>query len=252
METISIRDLRGTTLRESARKGKPLAITNHRVLIGVMIPVVTAWVEHVIDNNWSHVQQSITEGEQAIASGAPLPRLQDVVADPDAPGSGEEAPQTAERLAAPLVAALAGSTVTQTAESKEALQRLQAALNPAGPGSNPAEPSIRSVRIGDVSAAVIEKAGDTGQTLAITHDRELIGIVIPVTQRLVEFLIEQNVSRVLYNIGLGVKQINAPDKLSTLDDVLDQASSDEQIPSRASSDAPARRRRTPSRSRQDA
>jgi hypothetical protein len=252
METVSIRDLRGTTLRESARKGKPLAITNHRVLIGVMIPVVTEWVEHVIDNNWSHVQQSIAEGEQAMASGTPLPRLRDVVAEPDAPDSGKDVPLTTERLAAPLVAALAGSTVTQPAESREALQRLHAALNPAEPGSSPAEPSIRTVRIGDVSAAVIEEAGDTGQTLAITHDRELIGIVIPVTQRLVEYLIEQNVSRVLYNIGLGEKQINTPDKLPTLDAVLEQASSDEQIPSRASSTARTRGRRAPFRSPQDA
>ena len=43
METVSIRALRGATLRDRAREGKPLAITNHRVLIGVVIPVVPAW-----------------------------------------------------------------------------------------------------------------------------------------------------------------------------------------------------------------
>ena len=240
METFSIRDLRGATLREAARKGKPIAIRNHRVLVGVMIPVVTAWVEHVIDNNWSHVQQSITEGEQAIASGTPLTRIQDVVTEPDVPGSGEGGSLNApERLAVPLVAAMTGGTVTQAAQTKEVLDRLQAALNPAGltagQKNSPAETSVCTVRIGDVSAAVIQEAGESGQTLAITHDRELIGIVIPVTERLVEFLIEQNVSRVLYNIGLGEKENMATGTMTTLDEVLDQASSGGEAPAQASS-----------------
>src|SRR5579863_8273387 len=59
METLSIRDLRGARLRESARRGRPLAITTHRVLIGVFVPVASAWVEHLIESNWSQVQQSI-------------------------------------------------------------------------------------------------------------------------------------------------------------------------------------------------
>ena len=69
METISIRDLRGADLQQRARAGKPLAITNRRALIGVIIPASSAWVEHLVYNNWSRVRQSITEGEQAIAEG---------------------------------------------------------------------------------------------------------------------------------------------------------------------------------------
>ena len=38
-----------------------------------------------------------------------------------------------------------------------------------------------------------------------------------------EFLIEQNMSRVLYNIGLGEKQLLTTDKMITLDQALDQA-----------------------------
>jgi hypothetical protein len=56
---------------------------------------------------------------------------------------------------------------------------------------------VRTVRVRDLSAGLIEKAGYDGQTLAVAHDRELIGIVIPVTQSLVDFPIEQNMSRVL-------------------------------------------------------
>jgi antitoxin (DNA-binding transcriptional repressor) of toxin-antitoxin stability system len=206
MESVKIRDLRGATLRDKAREGKPLAITDHRELIGVIIPVVPEWVEHVIDRNWSEVQQSIAEGEESMTADTPLRRLEDVAAD---------------QLTVPLVAALAGTTITQPARTRETLHRLRAVLNPTGPatGSDPAEPSSQTVRIGDVSAALIRKAGDNGQTLAITHDHELVGIIIPVTRHLIEYLIEQNVSRVLYSISLGEKEIGGPDPLVTLDDV---------------------------------
>jgi hypothetical protein len=218
METVSIRNLRGESLRENALKGKPLAITNRGALIGVVIPVAAAWVEHLIDYNWSHVRQSIVEGEQAIAAGTPMITIQNVV-------PGEDS--TPERLAVPLVAALAGGTVAQAAETKEAIEQLQAVLNPPGSAAwqedRPPGPSVITVRIGDLTAKLIEKAGADGQTLAVTHDRKLIGIVIPVTRGLVEFLIEQNMSRVLYNIGLGEKQIRTPDKMTTLNEALDQA-----------------------------
>jgi len=238
MESVSIRNLRGKSLREYALRGKPLAITNHRALIGVVIPVAAAWVDHLIDYNWSHVRQSIAEGEQEIATGKPLTTLQDLINVPDAgedDGNGEvHGHHMPERLAVPLVAALTGETVVQSQESEEIVERLRSAWNPGSPGSQrgsepggqsgseenqPAGPSVRTVRIGDLTAGLIEKAGATGQTLAITHDRELIGIVIPVTRGLVEFLLEQNMSRLLYNIGLGEKQIRTPEKMTTLGQV---------------------------------
>jgi hypothetical protein len=216
METVSIRNLRGASLREYARTGQPLAITNHRALIGVVIPVAAAWVEHLIDYNWAQVRQSIAEGEQAIAAGAPMATPDDLAGEADAP----------QGPALPLLAAVAGQTVSPSARSAEALDRLRAALTVPDSGrgrpADAAEPAVRTVRIGDLSARVIEQAGDAGQTLAITHDRELIGIVIPVTQSLVQFLIEQNVSRVLYNIGLGEKQLGTSDALTTLDQLEGQ------------------------------
>ena len=66
METVKIRELRGADLRERARNGKPLAITNRGALIGIIIPVTQAWVEHLIDHNWSHARQSIAEGEKRL------------------------------------------------------------------------------------------------------------------------------------------------------------------------------------------
>jgi hypothetical protein len=224
MESIKIRELRGTALRERARDGQPLAITNRGALVGVLIPVTQAWVEHLIDYNWSHVRQSIAEGEQAMAAGTSMLTIDDVVAQADARGYHEERRHgSPERLAVPLVAAVVGGTVMQPPETRETLERLRALLNPPGSAEELAEPSVHTIRIGELSAERIEQAGEAGQTLALTHDRELVGIVIPVTRGLVEFLVEQNISRVLYNIVLGEKQLATPDKMTTLEQALEQA-----------------------------
>jgi antitoxin (DNA-binding transcriptional repressor) of toxin-antitoxin stability system len=203
MDTVSIRDLRGANLRERAREGKPLAITNRRALIGVIIPASSAWVEHLVLYNWPRVGQSIAEGEQAIAD------------DPAASaggGDGERPDGGAGRPVVPLDAIVVGETVVQPPASVDAISRLRAALNPPGSGDPQegawAEPSVvRPMRIGDLSAAQIEKAGVSGQTLAVTHDGDLIGILIPVTQGLVQFLIERNISTVLDDIRRGEERI---------------------------------------------
>ena len=226
METVSIRDLRGVTLRDRARKGKALAITNHRVLIGIIIPVVPAWVEHLICYNWSHLRQSIAEGENALAGSVPIPALPDVIAEAGAagPDAGHADRDMPAEPAIPIAAALLGQTVVQTPQSKKTLAQLQAALNPpdaADEENGPAERSVeRIVRIGDLSADMIEKAGRNGQTLAVTHDRELIGIIIPVTQSLVQFLIEQSLNRVMDNIDIAEKQLSTPDEMITLDQAI--------------------------------
>jgi len=212
METISIRDLRGADLEQRAREGKPLAITNHRALIGVIIPASSAWVEHLVYYNWSRVRQSIIEGEQAAADAAAMPAFGGAGGGADSADPGErQEPGIPDRPVVPLAAAVVGETVVQTPESAEVLDQLRATLNPSGSVGEQegslAEPSVvRPIRIGDLSAAQIEKAGVNGQTLAITHDRKLIGILIPVTQGLVKFLIEQNISSVLHNIGHGEEQ----------------------------------------------
>ena len=182
MESVSIRNLRGKSLRDKAREGKLLTITNRGALIGVVIPVASAWLEHLIDYNLSHLQQSIDEAEHAMATGRPMTTLRDVVA------------------------------------------QLHAVLNPdrtdAGPDADVAEArSALTVRIGDLTANLIEEAGASGRTLAITHDRELIAIVIPVTRDLVEFLLEQNMSRVLYNVGLAEKEMRTASPMTSLDQV---------------------------------
>jgi hypothetical protein len=237
METVGIRNLRGESLRDNALKGKPLAITNRGALIGVIIPVAMAWVEHLIDYNWSRVRQNIAEGEQEMAADTPMITIQDVDTEENATGAqGGQARHTPDRVALTLAAAVAGGTVAQTPESEEKLERLRMALNPSAsatrPEDKPSGLSVITVRIGDLTAGLIEKAGTNGQTLAITHDRQLIGIVIPVTPDLVGFLIEQNMSRVLYNLALSEKQIKTPDKMTTLDEALYQAAGAEAAPPR--------------------
>jgi hypothetical protein len=221
VESVKIRELRGADLRERSRSGKPLAVTKRGTLVGVIIPVTQSWVEHLIDYNWSRVRQSIDEGEQALASGGRMVTVDDVMAEADAQvPDDEQAPgrPSPEQLAVPLVAALVGGTVVQPPETRETIDRLQALLNPSGGG----EPSVCTVRVGDLSAERIEQAGADGHTLALTHDRELIGILIPVTQGLVEFLIEQSMSRVLDSIALGEKQLRSREPMTTLDQVLEQ------------------------------
>jgi len=103
------------------------------------------------------------------------------------------------------------------------IERFWAAFNPGlRQAGQPGEPSVATVRIGDLSAAAIEQAGQSGQTLAITHDRELIGFIIPVTQELVQYLIEQNMSRVLHSVALGEKQLSAAGGLTHLDQIAGQ------------------------------
>ena len=174
METVKIRELRGTDLQERARSGKPLAITNRGTLIGVIIPVTQAWVEHLIDYNWSHVRQSIAEGERAMAAGTPMPTIDDV-----APGGCPRLRRAAgactpEQLAVPLVAAVIGGTVMQPPETTETLERLQALLNPRAQPEEPAEPSVLTMRIGELSAERIERAGD-GRADSGAHPRPRAG-----------------------------------------------------------------------------
>jgi len=221
MEKISIRELRGKALLDRARKGEPLAITNYRVIIGVIIPAAEAWAQHLICQNWPHVQQSIIKAEEALAAGGPMATIQDEIPEPD-DNDGRD-----QQIPMPLEAALVDGAIAQTPQSREAIRQLHAAWNlaaPAGPGGDPDSPpavqDIRTVRIGDLSAGVIGEAGVNKEALAVTHDRELIGILVPVTQDLVQFLIEQNMSRVLGNIDQGEEQLESGTTMTTLDEEI--------------------------------
>jgi antitoxin (DNA-binding transcriptional repressor) of toxin-antitoxin stability system len=220
--------MRGRALLDRARKGEPLAITDHRVLIGVIIPAAEAWAQHLICQNWPHVRQSITEAEEAMAAGSPMTTSQDLVSRADPVDGGKrQSPAGPGKPAVALDAAIVDGGIAQTQRSKEAIGRLQAAWNPPGPSPQDdvtADPAavqaVQPVRIGDLSATLIREAGVKRLAFAVTHDRELIGILVPVTQDLVQFLIEQNISQVLSNIDRGEEHLEPGARMTTLDDAI--------------------------------
>jgi hypothetical protein len=102
----------------------------------------------------------------------------------------------------------------------DVIGQLQGMLSP---GHGDAEPAARSplkVRIGDLTAKLIEQAGVAGQTLAVSHDRELIAIVVPVTRDPLEFLLDQSMARLRHNTEPAARELAdaQPVTLGTLKD----------------------------------
>lgn len=220
--------MRGEALLDQARKGGPLAITEYRVIIGVIIPAAEGWAQQLICQNWPQVRQSITAAEQAMATGQQMTAIQDVTPAPGpGPGRNPQGGSAAGKPTVPLDAAIVDGAVAQTPQSREAIRQLHAAWNlpaPADGEDTTADPSpvkaIRTVRIGDLSAGLIRDAGKNREALAVTHDRELIGILVPVTQDLMQFLIEQHISRVLSNIDQSEEHLESGAKMTTLDEEI--------------------------------
>ncbi|MFB9704376.1 hypothetical protein [Rhodococcus aetherivorans] len=237
METIKIRDVRGDLIEELAQAGKLVGITNNRVLVGVLCPVTQRWIEHVVEMNYSRLQQNLPAGEREVASKQPLTTLDELLE------SQEEAemPLQSDSNQAGVMGAFLpdiGKMVTATTSGAiHVAGALHALLTACGPGSDKAEPQTTSimeetktVRIGDLSGAVIEKAGRDGQMILVTNDRVLVGIIVPVTKQLVAHVVEQNLSRVMYNITQGEREVKEG-HTSTLEDVLREADQDSQDPS---------------------
>ncbi|MEV6596076.1 TetR/AcrR family transcriptional regulator [Actinoplanes sp. NPDC051346] len=193
MRMVSIRNLRGEELKRCAHAGELVGVMKTRRLIGVMIPITPNWVAHVIENNWSRVLQSVTEGERALADDVPLRTLENALVDVPVP-AGRELPDRA------LPMMLASTGLMESADGDL--------------------PPARSLRVGDLSAAAIERAGEAGEILAVTHAGEMLGVLVPVTQRLVGYLVNKNMSRVLYNIGYGEKEAGTGEPMRTLERAL--------------------------------
>ena len=189
MKTIKIRDLRGSTLEQHARNGDLVGLTRDRALIAVVIPAGQAWVEHLVDRNWSQVTQNITEGETAVADTGPLQMLEDVVtgAGDDAYRSATQARRASDELAEEFGLPTAAM-----------LRRLGAQL---GAASSDGRQITRSstIRVRDLSARRIDEAGVAKELLVLTNDGLQVGIVVPVSQKFVEFLVTQNLSRIMYD-----------------------------------------------------
>jgi antitoxin (DNA-binding transcriptional repressor) of toxin-antitoxin stability system len=228
MEMIKIRDVRGARLAElAARTKEVVGITSNRVLVAVLVPANAYWIQHVLAQNQTRVEQSLAEGEQ-VARSSTLTSLAAMVSRGDfdhAPGStdGATGPATADVPAQPHAALprlpLVGGDFLSAATLDAFVERvrslLPARLAPAAaPASNAPEGRSRRIRLGDLTGKLIEEACASGDTLVLTNDRMLTGVLLPVTPGLVEQLIEQNLSRVYYNIDRGEQQAREADLLS--------------------------------------
>jgi len=203
MRTVSVRELRGNELTEYARKGELVGIKSNRALIGVIIPVTPTWVEHLIDQNLSRLRASVAEGEEEIKRGRMVSL--DVLLASEA-GRGRISDSASTPAPVPL---------------RHSIERILKSV--VGQNQDAGRLPVRTVRVGDLSGREIELAGEAGQTLALTNDRVLIGIVVPVTPGLVEFLVEENITRVMMNIAQGEQEIASQGSLTTLEHVRGQA-----------------------------
>jgi hypothetical protein len=229
MKSIKIREMRGSKLEDAARAGELVGLTRDRALIAVVVPMVQAWVEHIVDQNWSRILQSAASAEDAIAAEARLPTLDDVDAAAHADTDGEERDRTPSAppgaLARTPMQSLAAEAVRATEELGPAgapaavmVRRLSEAFGIVAPDDTIRSTSVVGIR--QLSARRIEQAGHSRELLVLTNGRLLVGIVVPVTQRLVEFLVSQNLSRVLYNIGQAESTVAAGEPFTTLDSAL--------------------------------
>lgn len=201
MKTISIRDIRAPQLRQLAAEGTPAAITDNRVLAGIFCPITQDWLAQMLTMNRSRLKQSLREGEKDLANLDRLPAL-DSLDDP--------APEQDHQPA--------------MWNPFEALQDAVAAFMPALPGHGKDEHDSgstghRTVRIGDLSAAVIRESAQTRQTVAVTDRRELIGIIVPVSDQLMGHVLEDNLSRIRRNLSHGERELQTSTNLPTLDDL---------------------------------
>ena len=205
MRTIAIREVRAELLRKVAAEGKLAGITDSRVLIGVFCPVGQDWLIHVLAKNQSRLTQTVPDGEEELRGLKEARTLQDLLDAGDIP---ESVPEGGGGLWGPLEA------VQPLVEAFSAVVSV-AATHPQHPG----RVGQRSIRVGQISAAEIKDAAEAGQVLVVTDRRELVGIIVPINQKLVAYIVEQNLSRLTRNVVRGELEYRSG-AAQTLADVL--------------------------------
>lgn len=194
MRTMAIRELTGPALRRAAEDNEVVGITNDRVLAGILFPIGRDWVEQLVDQNLSRIVRNVQRGEQ---------EMEAVLAASD----GADAP--------------AENSTTPQFTTLEDVARDLATPPPGALGRS------RRVHLRDMSGKLLRDAAEQGQAIILTTNKVAAGVILPVTQRWVTELVEQNLSRVLYNVSIGEKELAAdPHKVTledvvTLDDVVD-------------------------------
>lgn len=113
MKTIGIRQVSGDLIAAAAERGEVLGITNGRVLAGVLMPLTTKTVEHLVDQNITRIVQNIRQGEREAAAGD-SESLDDLMNEEPRPTS-RRAP---ERV---TIRGLSGARISAAADAHEAL-----------------------------------------------------------------------------------------------------------------------------------
>lgn len=219
MKTIKLRDVDGPRIEELAESGELVGITSNRVLVGVLCPISRSWLEHVVEMNFSRLNQNIAAGEDDLAAGTgERPTLAKLLAGAASAGAQEDA---SEEPHASFPVPGVDKLIATMSNVRDAL------LSPDAAGAeNRGNQAITSqtVRLGDLSHSVIEQAGKAGQMLAITNNHVIVGIIAPVTEALVAHLVEERMTAVLYNIDRGERDV-AQGRTQALNDVLAETDS---------------------------
>lgn len=191
MRTMAIRELTGPALKRAAEHNEVIGITNDRILAGILFPIGRDWVEQLVEQNLSRIVHNVRRGEQEV-----------------------EAVLVANDQKDPTVAAGTPRFTTLDDISQEPAT---------GAGGSPGK--TRRVHLRDMSGKVLQHAAEQNEAIVLTMDRVVAGVIFPVTQEWVAELVEQNLSRVLYNISVGEKELAADQARVTLDDLMKRSSS---------------------------
>ena len=190
VKNIGIREVRASKLRELAAEGTLAAITDNRVLAGIFCPVTQDWLTQMLAMNRSRIRESVRSGEKELANLAQLRTLDSLAA---------------EAATAPVDTSAAGWNPIEAVQ--DVLSAVRHAMSPSHDAAGPAKLETKTVRIGELSGPVIREAARTGQTLAVTDRRELVGVIIPVDERLVAHIVEENLSRIYRNVLEGEREL---------------------------------------------
>ena len=89
---------------------------------------------------------------------------------------------------------------------------------------------MKSIAIRDLTGARIHLAAEEHTVLAVTSDRVLSAVLLPVEQRFVDQLLDRKLSEIVHGIQLGEKASANGDLGADLDDLLDEPQASSSIP----------------------
>ena len=183
MKTLAIRELDAPTICQAAQQEQVIGITNGRVLAGVLVPISPQWVHQLIEGHFSRIAHNIRRGEREV----------DAVVQADDVRDG-----TPPAMFTSLEQAIGGSTHSGAVSLEHA----------------------RHVSLRDISGKLLDEAAERDEPIVLTTDRVIAGVIFPVSQTLVIQLVEKNLSRILYNIHIGEKELAAGTPMTTLNDAI--------------------------------